>query len=450
MKETTNLIPCATTDEMSTQVCSEKKTLNIVLVVDTVGNQGNGTSNSALQYAKELERQGHRVRIVGVGAPQYSAQINRVPLVSWVAGKQQMQFARPDDALFRKAFQGADIVHIYMPFKFGRRARRIAEEMGIAVTAGFHLQPENVTYSAGPLRCIPGVSSMLYSLFRDWLYGTIQHIHVPSRMIEHQLLAHGYRAQLHVISNGYSPNFHPNYDMNEQRSDKTAVLPSMAVSPSTAALPSTAISPENPFRIAACGRLTHEKDYRTLITAISLSKYCNSISLRICGTGPLKKTLERQAQSVLGDRTLRNQVTIGFESYARMPELLRSFDLFVHTSRVDIESLSVLEACASGLVPVIASSELSAAQQFAMCDESVFPAGDAQALAELIDWWIEHPAARLAWSNRYAKQAVDRYGIEHCVALFVDMLRVAIVDNSTHTKEHTGGHHHSLLFHSKL
>ena len=30
--------------------------LTIALVVDTVGNQGNGTSNSALQWAAELER----------------------------------------------------------------------------------------------------------------------------------------------------------------------------------------------------------------------------------------------------------------------------------------------------------------------------------------------------------------------------------------------------------
>ena len=39
--------------------------LTIALVVDTVGNQGNGTSNSALQWAAELERQGHHVRLVG-------------------------------------------------------------------------------------------------------------------------------------------------------------------------------------------------------------------------------------------------------------------------------------------------------------------------------------------------------------------------------------------------
>ena len=122
--------------------------LTIAMVVDTSGNRGNGTSNSALQWAQELERQGHHVRLVGIGAPEYPARVNHVPLVSWVAKKQQMQFAEPSDTLFRKAFDGVDVVHIYTPFRFGQHACKVAKQMGIAVTAGYHVQPENVTYSA--------------------------------------------------------------------------------------------------------------------------------------------------------------------------------------------------------------------------------------------------------------------------------------------------------------
>lgn len=129
----------------------EDRSLTIAMVVDSIGSQGNGTSNSALQWAQELERQGHTVRLVGIGAPVYAARVHHVPLVSWVAAKQQMQFAQPSDALFRSAFSGADVVHIYMPFAFGRRAAAVARRMGIPVTAGYHVQPENVLYSAG--RC---------------------------------------------------------------------------------------------------------------------------------------------------------------------------------------------------------------------------------------------------------------------------------------------------------
>lgn len=373
--------------------------LTIALVVDTIGNKGNGTSNSALQYAHELERQGHTVRLVGIGAPEYRARVKRVPLVSWVASKQQMQFAEPSDALFRRAFDGVDVVHIYLPFSFGRRALKVARSMGIPVTAGFHLQPENVTYSAGPLRHVPGISSFLYALFRFWLYRNVGHIHAPTEMIAGQLRAHGYQAKLHVISNGYRAMFTP----KEQR-------------------PADAPAPV-PFRVVASGRLTHEKDHITLIKAVARCRHARDIQLTIAGTGPLLHYLRLRARLLLG-----RAANIGFHPNAAMPELLRSCDLLVHPSIVDIESLSVIEGMASGLVPVIASAELSAAGQFALLDESLFPVRDVAALAQRIDWWIDHPAELSEWGARYAEHTREHYSVEASVKRFVAMEREAIAD----------------------
>ncbi|MDF7641045.1 glycosyltransferase [Bifidobacterium sp. ESL0784] len=378
------------------------KPLTIVLVVDSVGNRGNGTSNSALQYARELENQGHCVRLVGVGAPDYPVEVHHLPFISWLAAKQQMQFAQPDDAVFRCAFEGADVVHVYMPFKFGRHALAVARSMGIPVTAGFHLQPENVTYSAGPLRYIPGIPSLIYYLFDFWLYGHIGHIHAPSEMITRQLRAHGYHARLHVISNGYSSRFHPAQKQSDNRHSKRD---------------------EDGFRIIASGRLTHEKDHETLIRAVALSRHASQIDLTICGTGPLQHRLRRLAK-----RLLLRPAHIGFRANEDMPNLLRQADLLVHPSIVDIESLSVLEGIASGLVPVIADSPLSAASQFALTDSSVFPSRNAKALARRIDWWIEHPQERAEWGPKYAQEAREKYALPQCVRQFVAMEREAIAD----------------------
>ncbi|MDF7664858.1 glycosyltransferase [Bifidobacterium sp. ESL0745] len=443
--------------------------LTIALVVDSVGNRGNGTSNSALQYAKELERQGHHVRLVGVGAPDYPVEVHHLPFVSWLAAKQQMQFAQPDDVVFRRAFEDVDAVHIYMPFKFGRRALAIARSMGIPVTAGFHLQPENVTYSAGPLRYIPGIPSLIYYLFDFWLYRHVGHIHTPSQMIARQLRAHGYHARLHVISNGYSSRFHPaqaesnneeddecdqhsrtsadirtldggiserhNSDLAGVDKDDSAeivVQDSHGTRPmfskrrvSLAAAPEVQDShgSQRAFRIIASGRLTHEKDHETLIRAIALSKHASQIDLTICGTGPLQFRLRRLAR-----RLLPRPAHIGFHANEDMPNLLRQADLLVHPSIVDIESLSVLEGIASGLVPVIADSPLSAASQFALTDSSVSPARNAKALARRIDWWIEHPQERAQWGPRYAQEAREKYALPQCVRQFVVMEREAIAD----------------------
>ena len=246
-----------------------QRPLTIAMVVDTSGNRGNGTSNSALQWAQELERQGHHVRLVGIGAPEYPARVNHVPLVSWVAKK--MQFAEPSDTLFRKAFDGVDVVHIYTPFRFGQHACKVAKQMGIAVTAGYHVQPENVTYSAGPLKYVPGIDSLIYWLFDIWLYRKIDHVHVPTELGASLLRSHGYKSKLHVISNGYESRFTPK---RQRKADEPSPVP---------------------FRIVASGRLTNEKNHVALIRAIARCRHAQDIELVIAGTGPLKKRLQRMA-----------------------------------------------------------------------------------------------------------------------------------------------------------
>ena len=374
-----------------------QRPLTIAMVVDTSGNRGNGTSNSALQWAEELKRQGHTVRLVGIGAPEYPARVNHVPLVSWVAKQQQMQFAEPSDTLFRTAFQGVDVVHIYTPFRFGQHACKVAKQMGIAVTAGYHVQPENITYSAGPLKYIPGIDSFIYWLFNLWLYRKIDHVHVPTELGASLLRSHGYKAKLHVISNGYEARFTPK---TQRDAGKSAPVP---------------------FHIVASGRLTNEKNHVALIQAIARCRHAQDIELTIAGTGPLKKKLQR-----LASRLLSRPASIGFHKNAEMPALLRSSNLLVHPSIADLESVSVM---AAGLVPVIASSPLSAAGQFALRDESLFPVDDVESLARRIDWWIDHPAELSKWGEVYAEHTKEYYSVEASVHKFIAMEREAISDN---------------------
>lgn len=378
--------------------------LTIAMVVDTSGNRGNGTSNSALQWAQELRAQGHQVRLVGIGAPEYPARVSHIPLVSWISSKQQMQFAEPSRQLFDRAFDGVDVVHVYLPFRFGRHAERVARRMGIPVTAGFHLQPENITYSAGPLRYVPGIDSIIYHLFDHWLYSRVDAIHVPTHLGARLLVAHGYRNDIHVISNGYEPRFHPvgndSYQANGEENHTEA---------------------DQPFHIIASGRLSKEKNHIELIRAIAQCRHAADIELTIAGTGPLSRRLRREAE-----RMLVRPASIGFHRNADMPELLRSADLMVHPSIADLESVSVIEGMASGLVPVIADSPLSAAGQFSLCKESSYAVGDVTALADRIDHWIDHPGERHHWSRVYAEHTAREYSVSRSVSQFVTMEREVI------------------------
>lgn len=375
----------------------DERPLKVALVVDTSGNGGNGTSNSATQWAAELRRQGHEVRLVGIGAPEYPARENHIPLVSWISAKQQMQFAQPNRALFDRAFDGVDVVHIYEPFKFGRHALECAREHGLPVTAGFHVQPENVMYSAGPLRYVPGMNSFLYWLFRHWLYRDVDAIHVPTKLGAHLLEEHHYDEPIYVISNGYQPRF-------------TAKRQRPGAEPAGV-----------PFRIVASGRLANEKNHVELIEAISMSAHADDIHLTIAGTGPIRRRVMRKARKLL-----KRPATIGFHRNADMPDLLRSCDLLCHPSIADLESVSVIEGMACGLVPVIADSPLSAAGQFSLTPESSYPVGHPERLAERIDWWIDHPRELNEWGSTYADHTKGTYSVEQSVKRFVRMEREVI------------------------
>lgn len=95
----------------------------------------------------------------------------------------------------------------------------------------------------------------------------------------------------------------------------------------------------------------------------------------------------------------------GFMPQPRLRGVLAQTDVYVHASDMEAEAMSCMEAFATGLVPIIASSPLSATPQFALDDRSLFAAGDPQDLARHLDWWIEHPRERERMGHAYAREA---------------------------------------------
>ena len=115
--------------------------------------------------------------------------------------------------------------------------------------------------------------------------------------------------------------------------------------------------------------------------------------------------------------------------------MLSQSDLYVHAADMESEAISCIEAFATGLVPVIANSPLSATKQFALDERSLFKAGDAQALARAIDYWLDNTEERLRMEEVYAASA-EKYSIDHSIDLFEEMLKEEIEDNEK-AQQHT-------------
>ena len=370
--------------------------MKIVLVIDQYDSGNNGTTVTAQRYAAELRRRGHTVVALACGdsaenkvaVPEF-----KLPVFDGLIRSQGMQFAKPVDEAYYQAFQGADIVHFYLPFRFCRRGEEIARQMRIPTVAAFHMQPENVSFTIGLGNCRP-FNDFLYSWCYRVFYNRFTHIHCPSRFIADQLEQHGYDAKLCVISNGVDDAFVP----REVRRPPEW---------------------EGKFVILMVGRLSGEKRQDLIIEAAKRSRYHDRIQLVFAGRGPKEREYTRLSEG------LANPPVFGFYTRDELVELMNACDLYVHASDAEIEGISCMEALACGLVPVISDSGRSATSQFALDERSRFRAGDAQSLADRIDYWIEHPDERREMGAQYAR-AGDEIRVSACVKKAEEMYREVI------------------------
>lgn len=359
--------------------------MKIAFVIDVFDTQNNGTTISAVRFVERLRARGHEVRAVTTGKPgegKFIVPEMTVPLFQKLIRAQGYVFGKTDPERIEQAFSGVDIAHFYTPLNLSIGAEKIARRMGIPTFAAFHLQPENVLWNIG-LRRLPWLRHPVYRLLRILFYDKFAHIHCPSRFIAGRLREHGYRAKLHVISNGVDPAFSPGPGVRDP-------------------------GWEGRFVIAMVGRLSPEKRQDVLIEAADRSKYRDRIQLVLAGAGPLE-----QRYRSLG-RKLPNPPHIAYYAKDDLIGMLRGADLYVHASDIEIEAISCMEAFACGLVPVIANARESATPQFALDERSLFRAGDPDDLARRIDWWLENPEERARMAERYAR-AADTMRVERSV-----------------------------------
>ena len=96
---------------------------------------------------------------------------------------------------------------------------------------------------------------------------------------------------------------------------------------------------------------------------------------------------------------------------------------------MESEAISCIEAFATGLVPIIANSELSATPQFALDGRSLFTPGNPKDLARSIDYWLDHPEERAYMERQYA-EAAKSYRIDNSISKFEEMLNMAVKEHS--------------------
>jgi 1-acyl-sn-glycerol-3-phosphate acyltransferase len=377
--------------------------IKIVYVIDSYGEFSNGTTMTAKRSKEKLEALGHEVSIVSAyntnDKGYYRLKKRYIPIVTHFANKQKMIFAAPDKKVYKEAFKDADLVHLFMPFKASKVARRVAKKMNIPVTGAFHAQPEHISYGMGLGRFGRPIAWLVYKWFKFSFFNKIKHIHCPTKFIADELKRQNYKKNItHVITNGIDDSFFTNPKRVYEKEEYT---------------------------LLTIGRYSSEKRQNTLLKAVAQSKYRDKIKIILAGQGPEEKRLKNLAKK------LNLNAEFNFYTTKDLIEAIKYADLYIHPAEAEIEGISALEAIASGLVPIVADSRISATKQFTLDERSLYKVRDYKELAKKIDYWLDNPEEREKMSFEYQKH-IKNYNIDTAISLLEEMFKEAIID---HAKE---------------
>ena len=380
--------------------------MKILFVVNNYYASGNGLSASARRTVQYLREAGQEVRVLSgrnheaeTPQPDYVLGDFHVPVFDGLVQSNGYKFARTDILTIRKAVKWADVVHLEEPFIVQMVTARIAKLHGVPCTATYHLHPENL-FCAINLGEWKFLNENMLRAWRDLVFDHCSDIQCPTENVMERLQKFGFKARLHLISNGIIPD--------------TNIRPA-----------AKAQDPSKPFLVVCIGRLSVEKDQPTLLEAMKYSKYADRIQLYFAGRGPEADAIEEKAHKLYEDGIVKYDPIFRFHDREGLRELAAKADLYIHCATVEVEGLSALEALQQGVVPVIAKGELTATSQFALDEHSLFPARDPKELAACIDYWLDNPTERQEMGERYAESTED-YDIHKSIAALIDMFRTAI------------------------
>lgn len=246
---------------------------------------------------------------------------------------------------------GADLIHIQTPGLLGQYGMLAAKRYGIPLVGTYHtLVSEQEMYISfyrllkvdkllDYFQANKKVKKRLEKLERvekfatgrlkkaliwkltNRLYEMCETIITPTEMIRQELLDHGVRKPISVISNGMDFTLFRNGRVKQ--------------------------APQGAPRLIHVGRISYEKNVEIVLRSLAvLKERFPGITLDVFGDGPALTSLKIEARH-LG---LMDDVKFhGFVSRETLPDIYPDYDLFLTASTMETQGLVVLEAMACGL-----------------------------------------------------------------------------------------------------
>ena len=307
----------------------------IGIFTDTFYPEVNGVATSCLNLYQELQRRGHTVHVY---APKCKGwEEFQSDTVHYLESKQfillkDRNVALPGVGTIRQALDmHFDVVHTNSEFIVGFLGTYIARHTGCVRIHTYHTVWEDYTYyithGIGD-----NTAKNFAKRYSEWWCDRFDRVIVPTAKTENLLRQYGVETPIDIIPSGMDlRRFAPEKHSAEER----------------AATRAECGIPEGKRVLLNIGRLAKEKNLEKILRVFpELHRRLPDVQLVIIGEGPLKQTLQEQAET-LG---VADSVSIvGAKPWEKIDRYYAIGDVFVSASHSETQGLTYIEAAASGL-----------------------------------------------------------------------------------------------------
>lgn len=307
----------------------------IGIFTDTFYPEVNGVATSCLNLYQELQRRGHTVHVY---APKCKGwEEFQSDTVHYLESKQfillkDRNVALPGMGTIRQALDmHFDVVHTNSEFIVGFLGTYIARHTGCIRIHTYHTVWEDYTYyithGIGD-----NTAKNFVKRYSEWWCDRFDRVIVPTAKTENLLRQYGVETPIDIIPSGMDlRRFAPEKHSAEER----------------AATRAECGIPEGKRVLLNIGRLAKEKNLEKILRVFpELHRRLPDVQMVIIGEGPLKQTLQEQAET-LG---VADSVSIvGAKPWEKIDRYYAIGDVFVSASHSETQGLTYIEAAASGL-----------------------------------------------------------------------------------------------------
>ncbi len=321
--------------------------MRIGLFTDSYPPYINGVSTSVATLKRALEKQGHIVYVVTVSnnALKYEydqeERIVKVPGIPIGIYDYRLSRIYPLSMINTMKNWNLDVVHSHTEFGIGILARLFAKQFNIPLVHTYHTLYEDYTHYITHGYFEKSSKKIVEYLTKFYCDKTATELIVTTNKI-YKLFREKYKFEknIHIVPTGMEVEKFFKENVNYKDVDR--LKRKLGIQ-------------RKDFVILFVGRLASEKNVEFLINCQKeLVKSIKNIKLLIVGDGPDKEKYEKLSK----EKGLESSIIFnGKAAWEEMPIYYHCADLFATASTTETQGLTVLEAMASGVVPLCIEDE---------------------------------------------------------------------------------------------